>query len=188
MQFNLPIFLTLFRVVAIPFLVILFYLPVAVASVLSATLFALAAFTDWLDGYLARRWNQTSAFGAFLDPVADKVLVAVALIVLLQSDPRPLLAIAVAVIIGREITISALREWMAELGQRTSVAVTQVAKFKTTTQMVAIFFMLLRRPYKGLSFYEFGFALLMVAAILTIWSMVMYLRAAWPIMSDADSP
>lgn len=187
MLFNLPIVLTLFRVAAIPFLVILFYLPLAVAPVLSAILFALAGFTDWLDGYLARRWNQTSAFGAFLDPVADKVLVAVALIVLLQADPRPLLAVAVAVIIGREITISALREWMAELGQRTSVAVTQVAKFKTMTQMVAIFFMLLRQPYGGPSFYEFGFALLMVAAILTIWSMTMYLRAAWPIISEADN-
>jgi len=188
MLFNLPIVLTLVRVVAIPFLVLFFYLPAGVSALLSAALFALAAITDWLDGYLARRWNQTSAFGAFLDPVADKVLVAVALILLLQADPRPLLAVAVAVIIGREITISALREWMAELGQRTSVAVTQVAKFKTTTQMLAIFFMLLRRSYGGLPIYEFGFALLMVAALLTIWSMAMYLRAAWPIISEADKP
>ncbi len=186
MLFNLPICLTLIRVAAIPFLVLVFYLPVSVAPALSAALFALAAVTDWLDGYLARRWNQTSAFGAFLDPVADKVLVAVALIVLLQADPRPLMAVAVAVIIGREITISALREWMAELGQRTSVAVTQVAKFKTASQMVAIVLLLLRRSYWGLPIYEIGFALLMVAAILTIWSMAMYLRAAWPIISDAD--
>lgn len=186
MLFNLPICLTLIRVAAIPFLVLVFYLPISAAPWLSAALFALAAITDWLDGYLARRWDQTSAFGAFLDPVADKVLVAVALIVLLQADPRPLLAVAVAVIIGREITISALREWMAELGQRTSVAVTQVAKFKTATQMTAIVLMLLRRSYAGLPVYEVGFAFLMIAAVLTIWSMAMYLKAAWPIMVEAD--
>lgn len=182
MRLNTPTWLTFGRVLAIPLLIAFFYLPDRVSYFLSTALFVLASFTDWLDGYLARRWEQTSSFGAFLDPVADKVLVAVALILLLQADPRPLLAMAVAIIIGREITISALREWMAVLGERASVAVTQVAKFKTTSQMIAIALMLWRRPEFGIPLYELGVLLLLIAALLTLWTMVMYLKAAWPIL------
>lgn len=185
MPLNLPIYLTLFRLAAIPVLVVLFYLPQPASTIASAILFALAAITDWLDGYLARRMNQTSAFGAFLDPVADKVLVAVVLILLVQSNPRLVLTLAVIVIVGREITISALREWMAELGERASVAVTKVAKIKTTTQMVAIFLMLWRQPVAGVDVYMLGFLLLILAAALTIWSMIMYIRVAWPILLGA---
>ncbi len=182
MPLNLPIFLTLLRIAAIPVLVVLFYVPPPASTIGCAVLFALAAISDWLDGYLARRMNQTSAFGAFLDPVADKVLVAVALILLLQAQPAVTLALAVIVIIGREITISALREWMAELGQRASVAVTKVAKIKTTTQMLAIVLMLWREPVAGVDVYLLGFWLLLLAAVLTIWSMIMYIRVAWPIL------
>ncbi len=176
---NIPTTLTFARVLAVPLLVIFFYFPDDVAHIASAVLFILAGFTDWLDGYLARRWEQTSAFGAFLDPVADKVLVAVALILLLQADPRPLLVLAVIMIIGREITISALREWMAELGERASMAVTQVAKVKTAAQMTAITLMLWHNPA---SVYEVGFALLVIAALVTLWTMGMYLKTAWPIL------
>lgn len=182
MHVNTPIGLTLARVLAIPLLIVFFYLPDSVSYILSTLLFVLAGFTDWLDGYLARRWGQTSSFGAFLDPVADKVLVAVALILLLQADPRPFLALAVAIIIGREITISALREWMAVLGERTSVAVTQIAKFKTSSQMIAIGLMLWRHSEFGIPIYALGVALLMIAALLTLWTMAMYLKTAWPIL------
>jgi CDP-diacylglycerol--glycerol-3-phosphate 3-phosphatidyltransferase len=185
---NIPTGLTLARVAAIPLLIVAFYLPGDLSHTVSAILFALASITDWLDGYLARRWKQTSSFGAFLDPVADKVLVAVALILLLQADPRVLLAVPMAIIIGREITISALREWMAMLGERTSVAVTQVAKFKTTFQMIAIAFMLWQHPEFGAPIYEIGVALLLIAAALTIWTMAMYLKAAWPILRKGMTP
>jgi len=184
MRLNIPTWLTFARVLAIPLLFIFFYLPGSAGSILSTFLFILAAFTDWLDGYLARRWEQTSAFGAFLDPVADKVLVAVALVLLLQADPQPLIALAVAVIISREITISALREWMAEIGQRASVAVTRVAKAKTMLQMVAITLMLWQHDIVGFPTYTVGVALLVIAALLTLWTMVKYLKVAWPILRD----
>jgi CDP-diacylglycerol--glycerol-3-phosphate 3-phosphatidyltransferase/cardiolipin synthase len=145
-----------------------------------AWIFALAAITDWLDGYTARRLEQFSPFGAFLDPVADKLMVAVALILLLEADPSPLLAIPVLVIIGREITISALREWMAELGARAQVAVTVIAKIKTTAQMLAIVLLIYREPLWGVDVYTIGYVLLYIAALLTLWSMIVYLRAAWP--------
>lgn len=182
MRLNLPTWLTFARVLAIPLLIIFFYLPGSAGHILSTLLFIAAAFTDWLDGFLARRWEQTSAFGAFLDPVADKVLVAVALVLLLQADPQPLVALAVIIIIGREITISALREWMAELGQRTSVAVTRIAKAKTMLQMLAIVLMLWKPEDIGFPVYTIGVALLVLAALLTLWTMVKYLRAAWPIL------
>jgi len=150
-------------------------------------LFVTAALTDWLDGYLARRLNQMSPFGAFLDPVADKLMVVAAL-VLLTTDVRiqsrvldhRLFAIVVLIVIGREITVSALREWMAELGKRARVAVSYLGKFKTTGQMIAIPFLLYREPLFGLPVLRIGEWLLYVAAGLTLWSMVIYLRAAWP--------
>ena len=146
-------------------------------------MFGLAAITDWLDGYLARRWKQVSAFGAFLDPVADKLMVAVALVLLVESDPTPVLALPAAVIIGREITISALREWMAELGARATVAVSFVGKFKTAAQMIAIFSLIYHHDLAGLPVRKVGYVLLYIAAALTLWSMLVYLRAAWPVLT-----
>lgn len=175
--------LTVLRVVAIPFVVLAFYWPEPWARPVAALLFSAAAITDWLDGWLARRWNQTSALGAFLDPVADKLIVATSLVVLLSRDPSISFAILTAIIIGREITISALREWMAELGARTSVAVSWVGKVKTTFQMAAIICMLWQVPVLGLPVYTIGYALLFAAAALTLWSMFIYLRAAWPLLS-----
>ncbi len=188
MPLNVPNILTLLRVAVIPLVLILFYLPWPYSREAAATLFAAAAITDWVDGWLARRLGQTSKFGAFLDPVADKLLVAVCLVMLLHDAAElarsPILAALVAIIIGREITISALREWMAELGQRTSVAVGVVGKVKTGFQMVAILLMLWQEPIYALPIYDLGFALLFVAAALTVYSMVVYLRAAWPFMRE----
>ncbi len=177
---NVPNSLTLARILLVPILVGLFFMPGRWTSLAAAAVFGVAAMTDWLDGYLARRLNQTSTFGAFLDPVADKLIVTSALVLLVQHDPRPLIAIAACIIVGREIAVSALRELMAELGQRTKVAVVKVGKLKTIAQMVAIACMLLREPWLGVPWYSIGYWLLMGAAALTLWSMVVYLRAAWP--------
>jgi CDP-diacylglycerol--glycerol-3-phosphate 3-phosphatidyltransferase len=179
-MWNIPNILTLLRIVLIPVFVLLFYLPVEWARFSCAVVFSIAAVTDWFDGYLARRWGQVSPFGAFLDPVADKLMVAVALLLLVQDEPTPALAIPAAVIIGREITISALREWMAELGARAEVAVSVIGKFKTAVQMVAILLLIYGEPLIGIPVFTVGFVLLYMAAILTLWSMVLYLRAAWP--------
>jgi CDP-diacylglycerol--glycerol-3-phosphate 3-phosphatidyltransferase/cardiolipin synthase len=182
---NVPNALTLLRIVLIPVFVVVFYLPIGWSHIATAAIFSLAAITDWLDGYLARRLNQISTLGAFLDPVADKLMIAVVLVLLLQKDPTPWLAIPVAIIIGREITISALREWMAELGDRKRVAVSSLGKVKTISQMLALIFMLFREPILGVSTYEFGFGLLYLAALLTIWSMCVYLLAAYPSLRGA---
>ena len=177
---NLPNALSLLRIVLIPVLVAVFYLGGAWAHVGAALIFAVASVTDWLDGYLARRWEMTTRFGAFIDPVADKLIVAVALVLIVQTDPRPALALAASIIIGREIVISALREWMAEIGKRTAVAVSMVGKVKTSAQMAALFFMLWGEPLMGLPLPLIGEWLLYLAALLTLWSMLVYLRAAWP--------
>jgi CDP-diacylglycerol--glycerol-3-phosphate 3-phosphatidyltransferase len=177
---NLPNSLTLIRILLIPVFILVFYLPYNWTNAAAAVIFAAGALTDWLDGFLARRLKQTSRFGAFLDPVADKLLVAVALVLLVQADPRAWLAITAAIIIGREIAVSALREFMAEIGQRSQVKVATVGKVKTLAQMIAIVLMLYRLPIAELPTYEMGFVLLMVAAGLTLWSMFVYLRAAWP--------
>ena len=145
-MWNTPNILTLLRIVLIPVFLGIFYISTPWARFACAMVFGVAALTDWLDGYLARRWGQTSALGAFLDPVADKLMVAVALVLLVQADPRAALTLPAVVIIGREITVSALREWMAELGARSQVAVSIVGKFKTTAQMVAIVLLILREP------------------------------------------
>ncbi|MES9939637.1 MAG: CDP-diacylglycerol--glycerol-3-phosphate 3-phosphatidyltransferase [Candidatus Thiodiazotropha sp. 6PLUC2] len=179
-MWNIPNILTLLRIVLIPVFVLLFYLPVEWARLSCAFVFSIAAVTDWLDGYLARRWGQVSPLGAFLDPVADKLMVAVSLLLLVQAEPTPALAIPAAVIIGREITISALREWMAELGARAMVAVSVIGKFKTAVQMVAILLLIFDQPLWGIPVYTVGFVLIYVAAILTLWSMGLYLRSAWP--------
>ncbi len=177
---NLPTFLTYLRILIIPVFMAVFFLPVAWSNIVCTLLFGIAAITDWLDGYLARRWQQTSAFGAFLDPVADKLMVAVALVLLVQAIPTPWVAVAAVIIIGREITISALREWMAQLGSQATVAVSMIGKIKTTTQMIAVLLLLYREPVGVVSTLQVGLGLLFVAAGLTIWSMVHYLVAAWP--------
>jgi CDP-diacylglycerol--glycerol-3-phosphate 3-phosphatidyltransferase len=187
MPWNTPNLLTMLRIALIPVFVFVYHLPFSWARFAAATLFVSAALTDWLDGYLARRWHQSSAFGAFLDPVADKLMVASAL-VLLVSDPRVLaqvwnarlFAVVVLIILGRELAVSALREWMAELGKRASVAVSLIGKFKTSGQMVAIACLLYQQPLLGLSLFVLGELLLYAAAALTLWSMVVYLHAAWP--------
>lgn len=187
MIWNTPNLLTLLRIALIPVFILVYYLPFAWAPLLATVLFVLAALTDWLDGYLARRLNQTSAFGAFLDPVADKMMVASALM-LLAADPEVrarvldthLFTVVIIIILGREITVSALREWMAELGNRASVAVSFIGKFKTGSQMLAIPFLLYRQPLVGLPVFKIGEFLLYLAAALTLWSMLAYLKAAWP--------
>ncbi len=173
---NLPNILTLSRIVMIPVFVVIFFLPVQWSYMVSAVIFALAAITDWLDGYLARKLDQSTPFGAFLDPVADKLMVAVALAVLIQEHAALLLTIPATVIIGREIVISALREWMAEMGSRASVAVSYIGKIKTTAQMVAIIGLLAFPP--GNVWADVALVLLYVAAVLTLWSMILYLQAA----------
>ncbi len=177
---NVPNTLSLFRIGLIPCYVLLFYLPGEWARYGAAAVFAIAAVTDWLDGYLARRWNQSSKLGAFLDPVADKLLVAVVLILLLQRNPEIWLALPIAIVIGREITISALREWMAELGARQRVAVSSIGKIKTTCQMLAIILMTMRDDWWGIPLYLLGVLALYVATVATLWSAYLYLAAAWP--------
>jgi CDP-diacylglycerol--glycerol-3-phosphate 3-phosphatidyltransferase len=180
MPWNWPNTLTWLRIGAIPLIALLFYMPYPWGDPSAGLLFAAAGITDSLDGYLARRLGQTSRLGAFLDPVADKLVVAVALVLLVSKDPRPLIALTAAVIIGREITISALREWMAEIGQRRKVAVSQLGKYKTILQIVGLSFMLFRLPLLGLPIYQIGVVLTEIAAAATLVSMVAYLRAAWP--------
>lgn len=190
MIWNAPNLLTLLRIVLIPMFVVVYFLPYSWANEVTTALFIVAGITDWLDGYLARKLGQYSSFGAFLDPVADKLMVAAALLVLL-ADPRiqvqvfdsRLFTVVVIVILGREIAVSALREWMAEIGNRSSVAVSVVGKFKTASQMLATGFLLWREPLAGLPILQIGEGLLYMAAGLTLWSMLVYLRAAWPILT-----
>lgn len=177
---NIPTLLTLLRIALIPVFVLCYYIPGLTGRVLAVGFFVIAAVTDWLDGYLARKWNQTSALGAFLDPVADKLMVAVALVMLVSNRDLPYLAFAASVIIGREIVISALREWMAELGKRANVAVSMLGKVKTASQMLAIILLLAANPLHKDLFLLLGYVLLYIAAILTLWSMCLYLKAAWP--------
>ena len=176
---NIPNLFTLFRIILIPVIVLAFYLPIAGSNQLAAILFAIGAMTDWLDGFLARKLNQSSAFGAFLDPVADKLLVATALILIVAHHRFPFIAIPAAIIIGREIAISALREWMAEIGKRANVAVSWLGKVKTALQLIAITLLLAYEPHHGLLIGIAAYLLLIVTAVLTCWSMFLYLRAAW---------
>ncbi len=195
-MFNLPNILTFFRILVIPFLVIVFYLPYLWAHIAAAVIFALACITDWLDGYLARSLQQLTKLGAFLDPVADKVMVSVVL-VLIVGEPQfqfitlsstvyaiPVAAITIpaAIIVSREIIVSALREWMAEIGNRTSVAVSRLGKIKTTIQMIALIVLLYCDATTNVIIVMTGYLLLYLAAGLTIWSMMLYLKTAWPEM------
>ncbi len=183
MKLTAPTVLTLLRIALIPVLMLIMYLPVTWRNELAVAVFILAGVTDWMDGWLARKTGQVSRFGAFLDPVADKLMVSVALVMIIAHHSDWLLVIAAAVIIGREITVSALREWMAELGSRGLVAVGWLGKIKTTMQMIAIGFLLYAEPLFGLPVFDIGQWLLVIAAVLTLWSMIQYIRAAWPEIS-----
>jgi CDP-diacylglycerol--glycerol-3-phosphate 3-phosphatidyltransferase len=184
---NIPNSLTVLRIILIPVFVLVFYLPVHWANEATCAIFSFAAITDLLDGYLARRLGQMSKLGEFLDPVADKLMVAVVLVLLVEHDPRPLMALPAAVIIGREITVSALREWMAELGARSKVAVSVYGKIKTIAQMVALILLVYSDSLLGLPIYTLGLISLYVAATLTLWSMWQYLASAWPKLKESNT-
>lgn len=192
-MFNWPNLLTLARISVVPLLVIVFYLPVSWSHIAAALIFAIASITDWLDGYLARYLKQSTKLGAFLDPVADKLMVSIALVLIVGehtlqfvnvksaviSIPTPVITIPAAIIVARELIVSALREWMAEVGKRSSVKVSTLGKFKTAVQMVALVVLLYCKSKTNISIVVAGYALLYVAAVLTIWSMLIYLKAAW---------
>jgi len=191
---NIPNILTLLRLALIPLLILAYYWDHTWRPAVVTGIFILAGFTDWLDGYLARRLKQTSPFGAFMDPVADKLIVVMSL-VLLVANPKitnavydgRLFTIMIIIIVGREIAISALREWMAELGQRANVKVSSIGKLKTVMQMTAIGFLLYGQPLFGLPIVTIGEILLYIAAVLTLWSMTIYMIAAWPaLMGTGD--
>jgi len=188
---NVPNILTLLRIVAIPVFVVLFYIPWEGSHFWATFVFCTAAITDWLDGYLARKLQQTSAFGAFLDPVADKLMVATALVLIIERNPTPFpdvtLTVACGIIIGREIVISALREWMAGIGESAQVAVSIIGKIKTLVQMFAIPFLIYEYDIGSFPTAEVGFVLIWIAAILTIWSMAIYIKGAWPILNNMDA-
>jgi CDP-diacylglycerol--glycerol-3-phosphate 3-phosphatidyltransferase len=195
MKLTIPTWLTLLRILLIPVLVVVFYLPYKWSNFATVFIFILAALTDWLDGWIARRFHQHSAFGAFLDPVADKLMVAVALFLIVQGHPTPWMAFWAAVIVGREIAVSALREWMAQLGQRATVKVATIGKFKTIAQMVALGCLLYSvtpahvprdQIWMGWLVFHIGDWLLAIAALLTLWSGAMYLRAAWPTLREDE--
>jgi CDP-diacylglycerol--glycerol-3-phosphate 3-phosphatidyltransferase len=188
MIWNLPIVLTWLRILAIPMIIVLSILgkhnPAGMGDEAAGLVFAAAAITDTLDGYLARRLGQTTSLGAFLDPVADKLIVAVALVLIVSRDTRLIMVLVAIVIIGREIAVSALREWMAELGHRTKVRVSALGKYKTIAQMVGVSMLLYRSDLFGLPIYFLGRWLAVAAAILTLWSMLIYLRAALPYLRE----
>lgn len=185
---NIANLLTLLRIVLIPVLVVVFYSRIPHQHHIAAAIFAAAAITDWLDGYLARKYQLESALGAFLDPVADKLMVATVLLLLVQAKPEPWLAIVAAIIISREISISALREWMAEIGQRAKVKVAVTGKIKTVAQMTALALMLYRDPVWFFPTTLVGEVCLIVAAVLTIWSAVQYLLAARVALRQIEKP
>ena len=187
MKLNLANLLTLFRIASIPVVVVCFYSPLPHARPIAAVLFGIAAVTDLIDGWVARRLNQTSRFGEFLDPVADKLMVSIVLVMLVQAESSMFEDVVAMIIIGREITVSALREWMAIIGERANVKVSTAGKIKTTLQMFGIAFMVYKNLLFGIPIYKVGFGLLILAAIMTIWSMWIYLQAAWPfIVNDQE--
>lgn len=179
-HWNLPNTLTWLRILMIPAILVLFYLPYWWKDPAACAAFALAGITDSLDGYYARKWGQTSRLGAFLDPVADKLIVAAALVLIVSKDPRWFVAMSAIVIIGREIAISALREWMAEIGARGRIKVSIWGKYKTIMQIVGLSLLLYRRDLFGIPVYKVGLVLTGVGVVLTLWSMILYLRLAWP--------
>jgi CDP-diacylglycerol--glycerol-3-phosphate 3-phosphatidyltransferase len=185
-HFNLPNTLTWLRILMIPGVVVLYYLPFWWAHPSAGIGFALAGITDSLDGYFARKLGLTSRLGAFLDPVADKLIVAAALVLIVSADSRWFVVIMAIVIIGREIAVSALREWMAEIGARGRIKVSQLAKYKTIMQITGLSMMLFHHPLLGIAIYKLGVVLTAIAAVLTLWSMILYLRLAWPELRDSS--
>lgn len=186
-EFNLPTLLTLLRIAFIPLLVIVFYAPWEYTNIARTIIFIMAGATDWLDGYLARKMQLETAFGAFLDPVADKLMVACVLVLIVQEQASIMLAIVSAIIIGREIVVTALREWMTEIGQKAIVKVTELGKWKTTAQMTAIGFLLYREDLMGIPINTVGIGLLYMAALLTLWSMVIYLSAVYRVLGKQQT-
>ena len=182
MRLTLPTAITLLRIGLIPIFVVAFYLPYAWANIAAAAIFALASFSDWVDGYLARVLKQESSFGAFLDPVADKLMVVVAIVLIVQAHPSIYIALPSIIIVAREISISALREWMAELRSSTSVQVSFVGKAKTTAQLFSLLLMIYAEPIWQIPIFEIGLGFYYLAVVFTIVSMVIYLRAAWPVI------
>jgi CDP-diacylglycerol--glycerol-3-phosphate 3-phosphatidyltransferase len=178
--FNLPNALTWLRILMIPAIIVLFYLPFWWADPAACAAFAVAGITDSLDGYFARKMGLTSRLGAFLDPVADKLIVAAALVLIVSKDPRWFVVLMAIVIVGREIAVSALREWMAMIGARARVAVSGLGKLKTIMQIVGLSCLLYRIDLFGLPIYQLGLLFTLLATVLTLWSMIMYLRLAWP--------
>ncbi len=185
-HFNLPNTLTWLRILMIPGVVVLYYLPFWWAHPAAGVGFALAGITDTLDGYFARKLGLTSRLGAFLDPVADKLIVAAALVLIVSGDSRWFVEIMAIVIIGREIAVSALREWMAEIGARGRIKVSQLAKYKTIMQITGLSMMLFHHRLFGIAIYKLGVVLTAIAAVLTLWSMILYLRLAWPELRDSS--
>lgn len=183
MRITLPTGVTLFRIALIPIFVVVFYLPYNWSNLAAAAIFGLASLTDWIDGYLARVLKQESSFGAFLDPVADKLMVVVAIILLVEAHPSIYISIPSVIIVAREISISALREWMAELGSRSTIRVSWVGKTKTVIQLISLLLMIYAEPIAGLPVFDIGLAIYYLAAILTLFSMTIYLRAAWPVIT-----
>ncbi len=186
-HWNVPNALTWLRILMIPAIVTLFFLPSWWAGPAACAAFACAGITDTLDGYYARKLGQTSRLGAFLDPVADKLIVATALVLLVAKDPAWYMVIVAIVIIGREIAVSALREWMAEIGARAKIAVSTWGKYKTIAQIVGLSCLLYRHDLFGLQIYRIGLALTLIATVLTLWSMALYLRLAWPELRGSSS-
>jgi len=184
MKITLPTGITLFRIGLIPLFVIVFYLPFSWSHFVATAIFALACFSDWVDGYLARKLKQESAFGAFLDPVADKLIVVVAIILIVEANPSIYVALPSVIIVAREITVSALREWMAELGSRATIKVSFIGKVKTAAQLFSLFLMIYAEPVFGYSMFQIGLGFYYLAAIFTIISMVLYLKAAWPVITE----
>jgi len=182
MKLTLPTAITLFRIALIPVFVIVFYLPFSWVNIAAAIVYFIASISDWVDGYLARILKQESRFGAFLDPVADKLMVAVAIIILVEKNPSLFIVIPSVIIISREITISALREWLAEIGDSATMKVSYIGKVKTVAQMFSLGLMIYAEPLFGLPIYQIGMAFFYFAAIMTLVSMFFYLRAAWPVM------
>jgi CDP-diacylglycerol---glycerol-3-phosphate 3-phosphatidyltransferase len=182
-KLTLPTMLTLFRIVLLPIMVVVFYAPFSWANIAASAIFIAAALTDWLDGWIARRYGMTSKFGEFLDPVADKLMVSTTLFLLVKDNPTIAMSVISAIIVGREITISALREWMAEIGERARVKVAGIGKIKTIAQLVALVVLLYQKDLDGLGLFHVGEVLLGLAAGLTIWSGLVYVRAAWPALT-----
>ena len=183
-MWNLPNILTLMRIAMIPVFIVVYYLPWEWHHFASAAIFGIAALTDWVDGYFARKLNMVTPFGAFLDPVADKLTVVAALVLLIEVHSSPWFSLPAIIIIGRELVISALREWMSELGSGQSIAVSTLGKVKTWFQMVAIAILLLAKPEQE-ALTMIGFIVIYAAAALTLWSMIYYLIKAWPQLSTS---